>query len=177
MGCLPLMQSSIKDITLVTGSECPLGDEKDSAVDLSGFHAIRRISWIGLETEFDIQALRVSLETNSKHLTHLRLEYVSREGSSEQGDDTDDDTDNTGDDEDKDTGDRGAYQRNFFARKVLGLKRSRAASEIIFPALTSLALGFISLKQAEKAPLHALNVSRLSHLTLRQCPGMAWKTL
>jgi hypothetical protein len=174
MGCLPLMQSSIEDITLVTGSECPLGDEDDSVVDLSRFHAIQRISWIGLESDFYIQALRVALKANSKHLTHLRLEYVSDDGSFGQDDDTDDDDDDdsTDDDEDENAGDRGAYQRNFFAREILGLKRSRATPEVILPALTSLALGFISLKHAEKDLAHALNFRELLQLTLRHCPGM-----
>jgi hypothetical protein len=168
MGCLPLMQTSLEDITLVTWSGCHDENEDDSAVDLSKFHAIRRISWIGSDNY--TQALRVALETNSKHLTDLQLEYVNRpNGDFTQDDDTDDDIDNN---EDEDAGDQREYQRNFFAREALGLKRSTATSEVIFPALTSLSLGFISLKNAEKALVHALNTSGLLHLTLRQCPGM-----
>jgi hypothetical protein len=140
----------------------------NSAVDLSNFHAIRRISWIVSDNY--TQALRVALETNSNYLTDLQLEYVNQpNGDFKQDDDADNDIDNN---EDEDAGDQGEYQRNFFAREALGLKRSTATSKDIFPALTSLSLGFISLNDAEKPLVHALNVSGLLHLTLRQCPGM-----
>jgi hypothetical protein len=172
MGCLPLMQTSLEDITLVTCSGCHNEDEDDNAVDLSKFHAIKRISWIGSDNY--TKALRVALETNSKHLTDLQLEHINQpNGSFIQDDATDDDTDDDIDsNEDEDAGDQRAYQRNFFAREALGLKRSTATPEVIFPALTSLSLGFISLKNAEKALVHMLNISGLLHLTLRQCPGM-----
>ena len=99
MGYLPLIQTSLEDITLVTGSGCPHEDEDGNAVDLSTFYTIRRISWIGLQSDFYIQALRVALETNSNRLTHLRLEYVNQsDGSFGEDDDTDDD------DEDEDSG-------------------------------------------------------------------------
>jgi hypothetical protein len=162
------MQTSLEDITLVTWSGCYNDDEDDSVVDLSKFHAIRRISWIGWDDY--TQALRVALETNSKHLTDLQLEYVNRpNGDFIEDDDTDDDINNN---EDEDTGDRGAHHPNFFAREALGLKRSTATSEAVFPALTSLYLSFISLKNAEKALVHTLNISGLLHLKLRQCPAM-----
>jgi hypothetical protein len=119
-----------------------------------------------LQSDFYFQALRHALETNSKLLTHLRVEYVNQPDGSwlRQDDNIDND--------DANSGDQGAYYRNFFAREGLGLKRSIATSEVIFPALNSLSLGFIPLQNAEKTLVHALNISGLSHLTLRQCPGM-----
>lgn len=114
-----------------------------------------------MQTDLYRQALRDALQKNSKHLTHLRLEHVP------QDDDTDD-----SDDDDGNGGDRRAYCRNLFARECLGLTQSNATIEAIFPALNSLSLGFIPLKNAETALVHALNIRKLSHLTLRQCPSM-----
>ncbi len=64
-----------------------------------------------------------------------------------------------------------AYQRNFFAREALRLKWSTATSEFIFLALASLSLGFISLKNTEKALLRLILAGPL-HLKLRQYPSI-----
>jgi hypothetical protein len=110
---LPCEQTSLEAISLITGIGCP--DEIDgfNAVDLSQFCALRRISWIGMQTYLYHQALRDALQKNSKHLTHLRLEYVSQDVDSDSSDGSDDDDENSGD--------RRAYCRNLFARECLGL--------------------------------------------------------
>ncbi|KAH7379649.1 hypothetical protein BKA64DRAFT_647968 [Cadophora sp. MPI-SDFR-AT-0126] len=166
-GYLPCEQTSLEAITLITGIGCP--DETDgwNAVDLSQFCALRRISWIGMQTDPYLQALRDALQKNSKHLTHLRLEHVPQDGDSDGSDGSDGSNDG-----DEKSGDRRAYCRNLFARECLGLVQSNATTEAIFPALTSLSLGSIPLKNAETALVNALNIRKLSHLTLRQCPSM-----
>jgi hypothetical protein len=49
MGYLPVKQTSLEVITLITGCGCPYEDDDGlDDVDLSQFRALRRISWIGL---------------------------------------------------------------------------------------------------------------------------------
>jgi hypothetical protein len=163
---LPVKQTSLEALTLITGSACHYEDDGLHDVDLSEFRALRRISWIGLQSVSYIMNLQYALETNSKHLTHLRLEYVNQpDGSWSEGHDTDDD--------DANSGNQGIYYRNYFAREALGLKRSAISlNDVMFPSFSSLSLGCVPLKNAEKALVHALNISGLRHLSLRQCPSM-----
>ncbi|KFY58186.1 hypothetical protein V496_06227 [Pseudogymnoascus sp. VKM F-4515 (FW-2607)] len=164
-GYLPVKQTSLEALTLITGSECHYED--DDLLDLSQFRALRQISWIGLHSDSHFMDLQYALETNSKHLTHLRLEYVNQPDVSCFGDNHDTDGD------DANSGDQGIYYRNYFAREALGLKRSAISlGDVMFPSLSSLSLGCVPLKNAEKALVHALNISGLRHLSLRQCPGM-----
>ena len=111
---------------------------------------------------FRIGILRPSssrpLATHSRLLTHLRLEYRPKTETIWDGQDNDID----GNNED---------YLNFFARKILGLKRTSTTSEVIFPALTSLGLGFISLKNSGKVLVHALDIRGISSLALHKCPG------
>lgn len=164
-GYLPVKQTSLEALTLITGSKCHYED--DGLLDLSQFRALRQISWIGLHSDSHFMDLQYALETNSKHLTHLRLEYVNQPDVSCFGDNHDTD------DDDANSGDQGIYYRNYFAREALGLKRSAISlDDVMFPSLSSLSLGCVPLKNAEKALVHALNISGLRHLSLRQCPGM-----
>ncbi|KFZ17811.1 hypothetical protein V501_01554 [Pseudogymnoascus sp. VKM F-4519 (FW-2642)] len=164
-GYLPVKQTSLEALTLITGSKCHYED--DGLLDLSQFRALRQISWIGLHSDSHFMDLQYALETNSKHLTHLRLEYVNEPDVSCFGDNHD-----TNDD-DANIGDQGIYYRNYFAREALGLKRSAISlDDVMFPSLSSLSLGCVPLKNAEEALVHALNISGLRHLSLRQCPGM-----
>ncbi|KFY18708.1 hypothetical protein V493_08398 [Pseudogymnoascus sp. VKM F-4281 (FW-2241)] len=164
-GYLPVKQTSLEALTLITGSKCYYED--DDLLDLSQFRALRRISWIGLHSESHFMDLQYALKTNSKHLTHLRLEYVNQPDVSCYGDNHDTDYD------DANSGDQGIYYCNYFAREALGLKRSAISlDDVMFPSLSSLSLGCVPLKNAEKALVHALNISGLRHLSLRQCPSM-----
>jgi hypothetical protein len=142
------MHSLLEDITLVTcGTHCN-GSGADSTIDLSKFHNLRRISWFGADNY--TEALHVVLKTNSRHLTDLQLEYQSIPTEDLEDDDSSYDEIDYSEDEDEATEARGEYLRNFFAREVLDLKPSTPTSELIFPALTSLSLSFISLKNARK---------------------------
>jgi hypothetical protein len=133
-------------------------DDNLEPIDLSQFHNIRQISWVGLQSEFYIRSLCDALATNSKLVTHLRLEFLpqDKDDLAELDNDIDDDDD----------------YPNFFARNILGLKRSNIVSDVIFPALTSVKLGFISLTNVGKVLVPALNIRFLSSLTLHRCPGM-----
>lgn len=159
-----IRQRSLEDITIITSGKCLSGEEDTGEIDLSKFHALRRISWIGLQHDVDMLALSTALKTNSKHLTHLRLEYIGLPGKFGRDVDIDD--------EDTNTGNLETYLPNLFARKGLEMNRSAIPSKIMFPALTSLSLAFISLRDTEEALKHALNIHGLLHLTLRQCPAM-----
>jgi hypothetical protein len=181
MGYLPIKQTSLKAITLITRNGCPYEVDGSDDIDLSQFRALQRISWIGLQSDLYFQALRHALEINSRHLTHLRLEYVSklsdywfRQYDDSNDDDSDDDDSNDDDIDDyaNSSRDQGVYYHNFFARVGLGLKRSAVSLDVMFTSLSSLSLAFIPQKNAEKSLVHALNISGLRHLTLRECPGM-----
>jgi hypothetical protein len=175
-GYLSLKQTSLESITLVTDSYCKYESEDSNysdAIDLSHFHALRGIAWIGLHTASHIQTLRTTLEVNSKHLTHLQLERVQ-----EFWDDVDTDDEDgheyiivEGDGEDGEDPIKESKSLNYFARKVIGLKQPTMASDPIFPALKSLSLAFLPLERAKKTLVYALNGAKLSHLSLRSFPG------
>jgi hypothetical protein len=113
-----------------------------------------------------METLQDVLRANSKHLTHLELEYVNG-----TWDDISDDED-TDDDEDM-----GAFQikdgssLNYFAREIFGLSQPVTTLGPTFPALDVLSLAFIPLEKAQKTLTCAFNVGMLSQLTLRSCPG------
>lgn len=98
--------------------------------------------------------LRRALKNNSKHLRKLRLDFVnwSEEDSEEDSDEYE-------------YGDSGS----FFTSQVLQL--SAHQDKMMLPALETLSLSAVSLKNAGKKLAHALDFSRLSSLILPHCPG------
>ncbi|KAL5322929.1 hypothetical protein ACEPPN_010909 [Leptodophora sp. 'Broadleaf-Isolate-01'] len=108
-------------------------------------HGRRDISWTGLQSAEEFDALSRALKNNSEHLRELRLDFANWS------------------EEDWDEDDSG----NSFASQVLKLPAGQF--EIMFPALETLSLSAISLENAEKA--YALNFSGLSSLKLRHCSG------
>lgn len=139
-----MKQTSLESISLITGSGCYLEGKALSDVDLSTFHALKQISWIGLQSKSYIQALRGALDNNSNWLTHLRIEYLIQPEQdynqrtqvlhfeSLQSDQ-------------QQMNHRWPSNRNFFAHEIMGLDRAVYTSEIMFPALISLSLGSIPL--------------------------------
>jgi hypothetical protein len=87
--------------------------------------------------------LSYALKNSLKHLKKLRLDFVN--WLEEDLDEYDD-------------------SRSFFASQVL--KLSAGQFEIMFPALETLSLSAVSLENAGKELVYALNFSRLSSLTL-----------
>lgn len=119
-GYLPIKQVFIEAITLNTRSHC---DWWRDAIPYRSFTVpwLQRINWIGLEYNSNVQSLRRALIRNSKHLTHLRVEFVQRPEGEESGIDEDD---LYKDGEEDNQGDQELCQHNFFAREVLGLKHT-----------------------------------------------------
>lgn len=160
---MPLKQASVEELNLVTGSGCFCEDDNSNDIDLSRFRNIRRISWAGLGTDSHFETLHHALLTNSKRLTHLRLEYADQPEEDFSTEDLDI----------FEGGDQEIYYGICFARGLLGLKRPFSATlDILFPSLTSLSLESVPLINGKKSLVHALNVSQLLHLTLRKCSAM-----
>ncbi len=183
-GYLSNKQTSIESISLITGTGCFHERIPSNAdiVDLSRFRTLHQISRIGLQHASHFSVLQRALQKKSKCLTHLHLEYITKPDEDWHNVESDTETDNEDNEEDvatdyskdNDVNDgiqRGIYQ-NYFAIEALGLKQINFASDAMFPTLTSLSLGFVSLRKAEAALAHAFNVSGLLHLTLRKCPAM-----
>jgi hypothetical protein len=164
-------QTSLESISLITGSGCYLEGKALSDVDLSTFHALKQISWIGLQSKSYIQALRGALDNNSNWLTHLRIEYVIQP-EQDYNQRTQVLLFDSLESDQQQMNHRWPSNRNFFAHEILGLDRAVYTSEIMFPALISLSLGSIPLSHSEKALVSALGIGGLSHLSLRQCPFM-----
>ncbi|KAH8679710.1 hypothetical protein BGZ60DRAFT_235687 [Tricladium varicosporioides] len=148
LGYLGNKQSSIETISLITGGSCPINTAGDNPTDLSLFYSLQDISWVGLRSLQEFDTLSCAMKNNSRHLTKLRLDFVnwSEEDLEEYND-----------------------SENFFTIHVL--KLVAGPCEIMFPALATLSLSAVSLENAGKRLQHALNLSQLSSLTLRHCPG------
>lgn len=136
-------------MSLVTCSNC--GEKDQSTIDLSNFRSLKKISWIGAEIYSDV--LRMALMENARHLTNLRLEFSQYpiEGCESP-----------------------IWSPNFFAREILNLSAylPRERAQGMFPALTSLCLETIFLRETTVPLALVLNVFSLTHLTLRWCPGV-----
>lgn len=116
-----------------------------------------------MQSSLYFEDLSEVLKINAEHLTDLHLEYASeRNGTPIIHSNHDYDLDDEG----------GPHYNNHFSREVLGLTRSHASPRCIFPKLSSLALAFVPLENAEKVLEKSLNVSDLQHLSLRKCAGM-----
>lgn len=155
-GYLDKKQSSIETLSLITGGACGENLDGECQVDLSAFRSLRGISWINLRSAEDFEALGGALQTNSAHLTELRLNFVDWTEA-----------------DDSWFTDRGQWKsdrsENFFARDVLKLSAGEAV--VKFPALETLLLSEISFESAAPEMSYAFNLSRLRSLTLRNCPG------
>jgi hypothetical protein len=134
----------------ITGGACAINWEGENSIDLSAFRSLRHISWVGLQSSKEFDALSCALKNNSEHLRELRLDFVHGQRKirfSRHDDDSE----------------------NFFASQVL--KLSAGQSKTIFPALDTLSLSYISLENAENEIAYAFNFTELSSLTLRHCSG------
>ena len=152
--CVPLQvleylrskQSAIETVALITAGDCHEAHSNGS-IDLGRFRSLRDISWTGLQDINDFNALSDALEMNAGHLARLHVDFVNR---------TQDEWD----------GDNSA---SLFAELILKLPAGHC--EVMFPSLQTLSLGSISLRGAEEKLVHALNLWKLSSLTLRRCLG------
>ncbi|KAG9229520.1 hypothetical protein BJ875DRAFT_474606 [Amylocarpus encephaloides] len=146
-GYITNKQTAIESIYLITGGGCPVNTNGDYPIDLSAFRSLRQISWTGLQSSEEFDTLSRALKNSSEHLRELRLDFVN--WSEEDSDDDD--------------------SKNFFTSRVL--KLSADQFETMFPALKTLSLSNVSLKNAEGGIAYAFNFRELSSLTLRHCSG------
>ncbi|KAH8816664.1 hypothetical protein F5884DRAFT_873409 [Xylogone sp. PMI_703] len=173
-GYLPTKQTSLEAISLITGSGCFEEEDLSDPIDLTKFHSLKRISWIGVRTAAQFRIIRTAIRTNSQILTHLRVGYcdqpvhaLNAEGqlvSLTLADGPDDDVPDDDGDEDPD-------EINFFAYKCLGW-RPPPKQKLTVPKLTSLILEYMPLGPTTLDLVHDLNIQNLSHLCLRHCDGM-----
>lgn len=144
-GYLKSRQRTIEAIALITDGGCEVNLDGEYPIDLSGFNSLRDISWTGLQSDKDLDTLGSALKNNALHLEQLQLDFVNW------------------------TPDHWDEDSNFFAGEILKLPVGKIS--VMFPALKMLSLRAISLENAEKELAHALNLSKLSSLTLRHCSG------
>jgi hypothetical protein len=67
-GYMKNRQSSIESISLITGGACPINRDGENPIDLSAFYSLRDISWTGLHSSQEFDALCRALKNNSKRL-------------------------------------------------------------------------------------------------------------
>jgi hypothetical protein len=149
-GYLGKKQRFIETLSLITGSAC-YKHMDNCPIDLSAFRSLRGISWINLRSEEDFEALGSVLQTNSAHLTEIRLDFVDWTKAADSWEFWE-----------------GRRTENFFAWEVLKL----SAGEVVvkFSALETLLLSNVSFDSAAPEMFYAFNLSRLRSLTLRKCP-------
>jgi hypothetical protein len=70
-GYLNSRQNSIEALTLITDGGCHVILDSEDPIDLSGFSSLREISWTGLQSPGDFDALSSALENNTARLEQL----------------------------------------------------------------------------------------------------------
>ncbi|EWG38469.1 hypothetical protein FVEG_14894 [Fusarium verticillioides 7600] len=109
-GVVPLQQSSLQSLSLITDPTCRACYDGECEIDLSPFSSLESLSWIG-PTSDNLHALTVALQNNSTHLRNLKLDFLNwhelREYLGYFSDDEDDPD--------------GTKEINYFADVVLGL--------------------------------------------------------
>lgn len=154
-------QRRIEHISLITcgsrGSHLPIPD-----VLLGEFKTIRSLSWKGLSRTDDFDSVRDCIKINAQGIQSLELDLRNwlkaraayYDGMKKRGQ--------------LDFG-FAAYDfaDKFFATDVLGMFPGEA--RVILPHLSSLSLSQVSFQAAVKEMQHALNVTRLVSLKLRNC--------
>lgn len=154
-GIISCEQSHITSLSLTTNNYTCMYSKK-SAIDLSSFHHLRRLSWKGA-SRINLPTLSAAIRNNAKHLHHLTIDFmlwVFVEG------------DLDFDQFDPHSEVNGSTSQNYFFEKVLRLNRKRP--RILFPELRELSLGGLYLNP-ELA--QTINFATLTSLKLRACDG------
>ncbi|KAF5966994.1 AAA family ATPase, partial [Fusarium coicis] len=71
---VPLQQSSIQSLSLITDPTCRACYDGECEIDLSPFSSLQSLSWKG-PTSDNLDALTVALHNNSTHLRNLELDF------------------------------------------------------------------------------------------------------
>jgi hypothetical protein len=148
-GHLPLKQDGIESIRLVTGGSCDWNLDSQCPIALPAFRHLKRLSWSGLRSKSDFEALRDTFKLISNQLTELELNLICwRKVRASLG---------------------VRKSRNFFAWETLGLFPGRVKQ--IFPALQVLSLTAVPFTSAAKEMAYAFDFGSLRSLKLRFCLG------
>jgi hypothetical protein len=154
-GHLALKQNNIESIRLITDGACSWNLDDQCPIALSAFKHLKILSWRGLRSENDLEALIGALRQNSNQLIELELDLI-RCGLANTSFGTEEDDPN-----------------NFFARDILELPPG--GTKQVFSALQILSLSAVSFSSAEENIASAFDFSSLRSLKLRFCPG--WENL
>lgn len=146
-GYLNSKQNKLAVINLVTMGMCEINERGNSPIELGQFSCPRDISWIGMWSDRDLAALNTALKTNANHLRRLELDFVNMS--------------------------LDPYKHSYLASRILELPVDQC--KVRFPSLRALSLSSVSLEASHKELAYALNIHKLSSLTLRNCPG--WEVL
>lgn len=147
-GYLPEHQRLLESLSLVTSFCCECRANGFHGFDLSTFTNLRALSWIGLRSGDDVDALVECLENNATHLRTLTLDLIDWE-QTEYGMFDADETDD---------------------RIPLFADRS-ATSRLRFPALERLSLSEVSFMTGAGMFPSTFNLTQLKELRLWNCPG------
>ncbi|RSL48004.1 hypothetical protein CEP51_015698 [Fusarium floridanum] len=154
-GVVPLRQSSLQSLSLITDPTCRDDHDAECEIDLSSFCKLQSLSWRGPNSD-NLDALTVALRSNSTHLRELELDFVNWPELREY-------LGYFSDDEDDMDGIKGT---DYFAYAVLGL--NKRSPRPLFPTIRVL---FLSQVPLSAAMAHAFNFDTLTSLTLRMCPN------
>jgi len=149
---LPEHQKRLESLSLITDGSCYYSRDAQNPLDLSQFHHLREISWTGLQSKEEFDALRECLGVNAHHLKSLSLHLGDWEMAAfwfvdpwkfiEDGIDS----------------------NNFFASDIMGLQPNKPG--LSFPSLQSLSLTHLSFTFAIYELSMAFNFSGLRKLKL-----------
>jgi hypothetical protein len=150
-GYLPLKQTCIDSMALITAGACRCEANSQHPIDLSTFDKLKRLSWNGLQSESHIQTLRNTLRRLSDQLVELDVGFRDFHKAKNVVFADEDHSDSS------------------FARTILGLPSGIRAR--MFPSIQVLSLSAVSLTSSEVETAYAFNFGSLRSMKLRFCPG------
>ena len=151
-------QTKLKTISLTTDGTCGSNIETQFFVDLVPFQELQALSWRGLGTFGDFEAVKKCIAAHGDSLTSLTLDLISWERAAHTWRKT------------------LTWQspmpttthQNFFASNVLGVQVGQAIERL--PSLDRLSLSAVSFRTVPLEMACALNFAGLRELELWHCP-------
>ncbi len=151
-------QTKLKTISLTTDGTCGSNIETQFFVDLVPFKELHTLSWRGISTFGDFEAVKKCIAAHRDTLTSLTLDLISWERATATWRKT------------------LAWQspmpttthQNFFASNVLGVQVGQAIERL--PSLDHLSLSAVSFRSVPMEMACALNFAGLRELELWHCP-------
>ncbi|KAH7071147.1 hypothetical protein BKA63DRAFT_67729 [Paraphoma chrysanthemicola] len=151
LGYLSRKQKSIESLVLVTNGACAYNYDQRYAIDISAFLCLRKLSWSGIRSVGDMNALKVSLKHVAHQLVKLELDFMNKN-------------------EMKNTLSLDADELdNFFSHHILELPD--VSTTRMFPAVRVLSFSNIPFGSNAQIIADAFAWGSLNSLTLRFCDG------